>query len=175
MRLQIGSSAAKPTDDDVVDSLLACHARIRNFCGLAGRLATAVDSPRSEIAEAARAVNRYFTIALPLHVADEDVSLRPRLERVAPALAEALARMTSEHAAIEQVLADAAPRWRTIAAEPGRHAELTIALARDAKRLDELFAPHLRAEETLLFPELPRLLDADELRTVRGELRARRA
>src|SRR5262245_25640445 len=77
--IRLGTRARK--ESDVVDRLLECHERIRNFCALACRLA---EGPPSEQArEAAAQLVRYFTVALPLHVADEEESIRPRLTTVA--------------------------------------------------------------------------------------------
>ena len=49
----------------------------------------------------ARACLRYFRQALPLHAADESVSLMPRLLVVAPQVAAPLERMHGEHSEIE--------------------------------------------------------------------------
>src|SRR4051812_30710357 len=87
MLKQIGER--RPAGEPLLAALLDCHSRIRRFSTLAIRLAEA-DAPPNEIAETAAAVHRYFTVALPLHAADEDLSIAPRLAVVAPELRELL-------------------------------------------------------------------------------------
>jgi hypothetical protein len=64
---------------DIVDLLLECHERIRSFIGLAGRLANCGPVSDTEVSDAAARVVRYFSESLPLHVADEEESILPRL------------------------------------------------------------------------------------------------
>jgi hypothetical protein len=76
MYIQIGSPKES---SDVVDLLLKCHERIRTFIGLACKLGKAQEPSVDEIRDAASRVSRYFSEALPLHVADEEESILPRL------------------------------------------------------------------------------------------------
>src|SRR6266567_4388999 len=46
---------------DAVDMLLACHQRIRNFTGIALRLADVDEAGTEEVANAAETVHRYYT------------------------------------------------------------------------------------------------------------------
>jgi hypothetical protein len=69
-----------------VELLLECHERIRHFARLALKLAGTRDLPPAEVAEAAAAVRRYFAEALPLHAADEEESMMPRLRGRDPAV-----------------------------------------------------------------------------------------
>src|SRR5512140_1897216 len=78
--IKLGKSATQ-VEQDAVDMLLACHQRIRNFTGIALRLAEVEGAGAPEIANAAEAVHRYYAIALPLHEADENESVYPRLSR----------------------------------------------------------------------------------------------
>src|SRR5512135_2411098 len=66
------------------EMLLACHQRIRHFSGVAVKLAHAHGVAENEIVQAAAGLHRYFTVALPLHEADENLSLHPRLRRAVP-------------------------------------------------------------------------------------------
>src|SRR5689334_19419821 len=113
--IQISERSAANLPDHpggVIDLLLDCHGRIRHFLTLAERLADAPPStPPSDLSETAAAVRRYFTVALPLHVADEDRSISPRLRARAPAVAALLDELEVEHAAIEGAIAVAAPLW----------------------------------------------------------------
>lgn len=129
----------KRQEGDLVDQLLACHERIRRFIALAAR-------PDCD-AESRAAVIRYFTEALPLHVADEE-------ELIAPLVPTG--EMHAEHVAHAPLLA------RLCAGD------FTVAL-----ELAALFETHLVAEERDVFPLL-RALPADvQVRIVDGIRRRR--
>ena len=155
--------------------LLACHARIRSFTGLAARLASSEPASAADVAEAAARVHRYYSVALPLHQADEELSLAPRLERVAgAALLESLSAMKDQHVRLDEVIAGLLPSWERLVREPAARAQLSSAMAREIARLEELWTVHLGSEETAVFPAL-RLLPAPELTQIAAEMRARRA
>ncbi len=166
---------ARPTQAHAADLLLECHERIRRFASLAGALATWPDPRPDDVAEAAARVVRYFEQALPLHVRDEEESIRPRLLASAdPVVARALDDMAREHDEHEPLLAALLPRWQALVADPSRLATLRDDLARDAAALQELLERHLAAEERVVVPAL-RALPADESAAIVAELRARRA
>jgi hemerythrin-like domain-containing protein len=175
MLIQIGKGPAATGDEGVVEALLACHERIRGFCALATRLATDAQASTEEIARAAEMVRRYFSVALPLHAQDEDLSLRPALlaPAAAPELADTLERLAREHTSMDELLADLVPRWERIAVEPPTRAELAAQLVVDTERLRAMFEPHLELEETVVFPAVARL-DPAELDTIQRAMRARR-
>ncbi len=160
----------------LVRDLLTCHGHIRRFTGVAVRLATAPAAHVREIEEAAAGLVDYFGRALPLHVADEDQSLYPRLLELPrePALADAIERMTAEHGPLEGLLGAALPRWRRVAA----NARVLPGLRRDlldlADALEVGFTAHLRSEETIVFPALPRLAP-EHIVAIRREMKQRRA
>lgn len=159
--------------DEVMALLVGCHERIRRFSALAVTLAE-VEAPAADRAEAAAAVVRYFTIALPLHARDEDESLAPRLRGRDGALDDALDRVAAEHAAHEPLLAAVVAACRAIAADPARHAALAATLRTDAAALEAAFAEHLALEESRVFPAIAALSAADRA-ALRAELTARRA
>src|SRR5690606_37975903 len=96
MLIGISKRAATPPKD-AVDLLLECHARIRRFVAMAHAAATHADAEPSDIADACSQVRRYFTEALPLHIADEELSIRPRLEGTSAEVDAALAAMEEQH------------------------------------------------------------------------------
>jgi iron-sulfur cluster repair protein YtfE (RIC family) len=156
-----------PVEQTPANLILECHARIRSFAAIAVRLA-GEDAPEAEVAEAATAVHRYFTQALPLHVADEERSLAPRLRQFAPDTSEALAAMEREHRAHEALLARLIPAWESLRADPGpRRATLA-----DAARFQTALEEHLVAEERLVVPALLHL-PAAESSAIVDELRQR--
>lgn len=166
------SLGAKKPSDDVAGLLRDCHDRIRRFTALAGRLADA-EAPPAERAEAATRVLRYFEEALPLHAADEDRAIHPRVLAARPDLAAVLDDMTREHGPIDEAIAVGLPVWRAVAEDPSRAAALAVALAEVARNLDRLFAPHLAAEEATIFPAVA-ALPAGIQAEIRAEMRARR-
>ena len=168
MLKQIGQ--AKPPD--LRQNLLDCHDRIRKFTAIALRLGQ--PAPIEEVAEAAAAVKRYFTIALPLHAEDEDLSLAPRLRIAAPALAELLDKMSAEHLPIHQTIADLNPLWQSVIEEPARQREMAGRLRAPAGWLSELFQSHLRPEEEILFPQMVLALTPESSAEILAEMRARR-
>jgi iron-sulfur cluster repair protein YtfE (RIC family) len=157
-----------PAAETPASLLLDCHARIRSFARLAVRLASE-DAPDAELTDAAARVHRYFTKALPLHIADEERSIAPRLRRFAPDAAEALAAMEREHRMHDELLARLVPAWDALRLDP-RGRQDTLA---DARHLETQLEEHLLAEERAVLPALDRL-PAAEARGIVDELRARR-
>jgi iron-sulfur cluster repair protein YtfE (RIC family) len=156
---------------DVVDLFLECHARIRRFAALAVRL-PATDRPTAEIAETAAAIRRYFAEALPLHVADEEEEVAPRLAGRNDAVDRALATMAAEHREHEPSLARLLELCATVERDPDpAHLADLAAVATD---LATRFDAHLALEEAVIFPAL-RALPAADLEAIRLALHARRA
>ena len=171
MLIQLGSRRTEP---GLVEALTECHERIRRFTGHAARLAAAAPAPElGEVREVAAQVARYFREALPLHLADEDEQVAPRLAGTSAELDAALARMASEHAAHEPVIARVIAICDELARDPARLAALGPELAAQAARLADLLAPHLELEERVIFPALARL-PAGDRDTILAALRARR-
>jgi iron-sulfur cluster repair protein YtfE (RIC family) len=163
---------ATPPEDSVVEALAACHERIRWFAALAQTLAVRVDAAAADRAEAAAAVIRYFTVALPLHAADEDLALAPRLRALGPRVDDALAAMTAEHLDHAPLLAAVLAPCRAIVAAPTGPAPRELGAAADA--LAAAFATHLAEEEAVVFPAVA-VLPAHDLAAIRAEMFARRA
>lgn len=156
---------------DAIDLLLGCHARIRHFTAMARRLA-APESPLDQISAAAKAVYRYYKIALPLHEADENQSVYPRLRAAAPpgALADANQAMVDQHVGIDRIVAELLPRWEGLE----QHPEAAPATADLARQLDEAWRDHLELEERLIFPALRTHLSLQDRTAIRQEMVARR-
>lgn len=161
-------------EGDLAALLLECHQRIRDFCALARRLAD-TPAPDAVIADAARRVHRYFAEALPLHVADEDVSLEPRLRGRSRALDAALDRMSREHRAHAPLVARLCELTRALADDPARLAGLGAELSSLAQELERQLLDHLEQEERAVIPAIAEQLDADLRARVAAELAARRA
>ena len=162
-------------DGDLVDLMLDCHRRVRRFIAIARHLADADAVTDSEASEAAGAIHRYFTVALPLHIADEDQSILPRLKGRNLALDEALRDMAREHQDHDASVVHLAALCSRIAASPAMRPSLRAELTQVVTELDHAFASHLAREEAIIFPAIRRLLDGDRQAEILAELRARRA
>ena len=173
MLVKLGTATGNEPDD-LVGLLLACHGRIRRFSELARTLGTRSDLPDVEVISACELVIRYFTVALPLHVADEEQSVLPRLLRCAPSVGPVLEQMEAQHAEHDAQIAALLRALRGLAGEPqdpARRAEVASA----ADVLSKAYAEHLVMEEAILFPTLRRMVPLEEQERMRDELRARRA
>jgi hypothetical protein len=156
--------------------LTECHQRIRTFVAMGQRLAGAGGVPPNEVSEAARVVERYFSVGLPKHVDDEDLSLAPRLRELElpPEVRDALRTMEYQHRSLEVILGRLLPLWRELQSDPERLPALTPALAADSGRLALEMEAHLLLEERVLFPFAGRQLPEGSLAALGSELRARR-
>lgn len=173
--LPISPSTASESDaPDVVELLLDCHQRIRHFTDLALRLGEAESLPEAEIRDAAFRVRRYFTEALPLHVADEEEDLAPRLQGREPELDAALQRMSAEHRHHEPLLAKLVAICGALEAAPDHHRDLRQPLAEVASALSAEFEVHLQREEGVIIPALRSLFPAEVRASMAHSVRARR-
>jgi hemerythrin-like domain-containing protein len=103
------SPTTSPDFQNPLALLRACHGRVERFATLAARIADHLDEqgvPEEAAANAAGRVLRYFNQAAPLHHADEEADLLPRLrtrlrtrlpEPAAPELRELLTGLEGEH------------------------------------------------------------------------------
>lgn len=172
MLTALGKPAAP---NDAVDLLLECHGRIRTFLALARRLGGARGAAPDAVADAALRVERYFTLALPLHARDEEESIAPRLRGRDRAVDAELETMVREHREHERPLSALVGACAALARDPGRHGELAATVERASEELERHFAPHLAREETVIFPAMRRLLDQAADTAIVKEIRLRRA
>jgi len=136
---------------DLVDLLLECHERIRSFVALARAAAEEADPPETEIVEACFRVERYFVEALPLHVADEEESVLPRLGGRSLEIDRALHAMHEQHIGHERKLRsllNASAALRQSPSDVRRRAVLAVA----ASDLGQDLTEHLALEEAVVFP-----------------------
>ncbi len=174
MLTSIKSPTAGKTET-AADMLLGCHERIRHFTAVSTRLAGSADATADEIAAAAESVYRYFTVALPLHEADENVSLHPRLREAAPAaLAAASEEMVRQHQAIDALIGELLPIWGTLQNHPDKLPQIAPKLAEKSHRLQQLWDVHLELEEETVFPAIAQCLSPAQQEAIVSEMRARR-
>ena len=160
-----------PPGDDPLTLLTECHGRLRAHAALALKLGQAEDP--AALVEAAARLHRYFTVALPLHLADEEESLRPMLPPE-PALDAALDRMAREHEEHERELRTLVPEWARVAATEAPALDEGRRLADAAGPLAAALEAHLQHEEQAIFPTLATFTLDHRARLV-AAFRARRA
>lgn len=169
---------AKPAESTTPsEMLLACHQRIRHFSGVAVKLAHAHGVAESEIVQAAAGLHRYFTVALPLHEADENLSLHPRLRRAVPAgelAGPAADAMLDQHQAIDELVERLVPLWQLLQSAPEKLPEAAGEMCGLASRLNEIFQAHLKLEEETIFPAMDKYLSASDQADIVREMQERR-
>ena len=159
---------------DVVDLLGDCHARIRYFASLAVRLADGERCPVNA-AEAAARIRRYFAEAYPLHVADENESVLPRLLARAPEAAALVERMELEHRRLDAKIPELLTVCETLEhGEPGACCAAVAKLRSLGECMHTLLEAHMTNEESLIFPLLREHLTPEDVVAIREEFRARR-
>lgn len=169
MIVQLG----KRTVDGDVDVLLSeCHLRIRRFLALATRL-TASDAHALDVREAAGQVRRYFAEAFPLHLADEDELLVPRLRGREEALDRAIERMHRDHEHHEAHVTHLVELCGALEHGADAVPALVQDLAATTQHLTAVLEAHLVLEEREIFPAIRQLSD-DERAQIRAAMRARR-
>ena len=164
---------ARARPERLVGLLLECHDRIRSFTDLAIAVGERLDAPAAHITDACARCERYFGEALPLHVADEEESLLPRLRSRSPELEAAFATMQAEHTEHEARLRALLEGLAKVRQNPEDTAQRERVRAA-AVQLRTDFERHLNSEEKLIFPAVEDLLTPDEQAQIVAELRARR-
>lgn len=172
---QISAAPKANAENDAVELLIGCHRRIRHFTSVATKLAHAQGATPQEIQDAAETVYRYYSVSLPLHEADEEDSLRPRLDRVPDErVRHALAAMHDQHMAIDDLLERLLPLLRLVGNNPDALADTGGEMCSITKALSEMFAAHLQMEEEVIFPAMESFLTEDDRAALLSEMRGRR-
>lgn len=159
--------------EDLVDLLEACHQRIRRFIALAHRAAVHQDAPHPHVIEACIDVERYFSEALPLHVADEEESIEPRLRGLSPQVDQALDTMAHQHEDHARKLTALLRATAGVRENPGDQ-DARAQLAAAAEDLERDFLEHLEQEERVILPAIRHHLTPETQTQIIKELRHRR-
>jgi hemerythrin-like domain-containing protein len=176
-RISNNSTKDVPAPPGPIETLLDCHMRIRHFMQLSHTLAHAQGVPQKEIAEAAEDIFCYFSRDLPLHHADESESLYPRLQaalRQDCLVREAAEAMLEQHHAIDELAAVLLSLCASLSRQPQRLPSLADRLGQVTCAFDQIFAAHIRLEETVVFLALPELLTSAQLGEMAREMHLRR-
>lgn len=112
------------------------------------------------------------------HTEDEEVSLFPRLRASRTAAGEdalaAMAELESQHRRAEALHAQFDQLFESLPRDGSAERRTLDLLSDQASELSSLYRPHIMLENQLVFPTAARILQADELRLLGEEMRARR-
>jgi hemerythrin-like domain-containing protein len=161
--------------EDALDLLVSCHVRIRHFAAAAVKLAHAQAVSPEEIQMSAAGVYRYLSVSLPLHEADEEDTLRPRLDAVADdRVRYALVAMHDQHQAIDELIERLLPLLMLVERNPAAIHEAGGEMCAITKAMQEIFDAHLKLEEEAIFPAVRSSLPESERSAMLAEMQQRR-
>jgi pyridoxamine 5'-phosphate oxidase len=159
-----------PGFDDPLALLRSCHQKMLAQCDLLDALV--VQARAGELDDTARKaaqdIIRYFSRSAPLHHADEEQDLFPRINRQSLRIAELVHGLKREHEELDKL-------WETLAPELQRipAAGFSSTFQEAAARFCELSRSHINRENMELLPLLSSSLSHQELGYI-GEAMAQR-
>jgi hemerythrin-like domain-containing protein len=174
------NAPAEHTFTEPLGLLTDCHRRVEKFLRVIVVVAeTAQGDPLTEEHRAGlETALRYFRSAAPLHTADEEVSLFPRMRACNdPEVAAALERidgLEADHKNADmahKVVDDLAQWWLNEGTLPG---DAVAELISNARGLRDMYQHHIALEDEVIFPLAGRALDARTLAQVGREMAERR-
>ncbi|MBL8518779.1 MAG: hemerythrin domain-containing protein [Betaproteobacteria bacterium] len=163
--------------DQPILVLAACHRSIEEHIKALNRLQKSLvrRGLGEEVRAAVRGIIKFFLEVVPIHHADEELELFPRMLRAAEAMSDRASafdlssHLMVEHRDIEEV-------WERV------HQNLLDLLSGEANDLDmplcrefsRRYCDHIRREEELLFPLAARLLSDSDWRSLGTAMALRR-
>jgi hemerythrin-like domain-containing protein len=166
--------------DEPLGLLSDCHRRIEHFLHVLVALVGQAQGGALNAAERSQLEGAltYFTIAAPKHTTDEEESLFPRLEASGGAAAmsalELVRRLERDHAEAGAHHASVDGLGRKWLADDRLSEAEVRQLQQHLGRLQNLYGPHIAAEDGEVFPAAAHTLSAEEIRAIGREMAARR-
>ena len=158
-----------------LETLKACHVRIRTECGKLRSLADRVkgDGCDDEARQLAAALMRYFDTAARFHHEDEEEDLLPRMMAAATMgrgsrLTRLVADIATEHREMDKIWTELRAGLQEISA--GENLPINIL---SVDRFVKLHASHITIEETNVYPLAEMLLSREDFEQI-GESMAER-
>ena len=125
--------------------------------------------------QAAAGVHRYYSVSLPLHEADEEETLLPRLNRLADEkIMHALLAMSDQHQAIDELLERLLPLLIMVRNNPDALHDAGAEMCSITHAIEEMFRAHLEMEEAVIFPAIRATLPQDIQAEMLREMQERR-
>lgn len=177
MPVQIG---AKPDRgfDDPLGMLCDCHRRIERFLRVLCEVVQRAQGRAltDEERDAVRGALHYFREGGARHNRDEEDSLFPRLrEAGAEDDLRAIEVLEHEHADASALHATIERLYTKWIAEEALKDEERKALLDATRQLEPLYATHIAMEESVVFPQAAKTLDAAAIAAMGAEFQARRS
>jgi hemerythrin-like domain-containing protein len=168
-------AAPGPGFDEPFEMLQACHERLDRMLSLLEKLRSQMRSRGvdEQVRQAARDVMRYFDVAAPQHHRDEELHVFPSLLGLGDtALVELVARLQQDHLLMDS-------RWvaaRSLLEEIAQGQRSSLNQADDAilDAFVQVYQGHIEAEESVAYPRAIGAMDADRVRAMSDEMKARR-
>jgi hemerythrin-like domain-containing protein len=181
--IQITNVIQENSFNNPLGLLSDCHRRIERFLDQILRVCEAREG--GALAEGERealsVALRYFRRAAPLHTADEESSLFPRLRRQAQSGGEAargavsvIERLEADHDAADArhaLIDELGTRWLGQGTLPAADA---MCLGNEARELRAFYAAHITVEDESLFPLAGETLDSEAVEAIGREMAERR-
>ena len=175
MAIQIG---AKPDSgfDDPIGMLKDCHRRIESFLIILGVVVdraqgrTLTDAERSAV----QAALQYFRTGGQRHTADEEESLFPRLRKSAAEAFEEIDRLEDDHHEANDLHGSLERLYSVWIGSGGLGTDETQQLMSETARLKQLYADHIKVEESIVFTRATQVLDSHAMAAIGTEFRFRR-
>jgi hemerythrin-like domain-containing protein len=173
----VNAKSGKNTDfSRPLDTLKACHVRIRAECGNLRDLAERVKDGQcdDESRRAAAALMRYFDTAARFHHEDEEEDLLPRMMAAATLgrgsrLTRMVADIATEHREMDQLWTELRAALQEISA--GEKLPLNVLVV---DRFVKLYASHIMVEESNVYPLAEMLLSNADLELIGASMAERR-
>lgn len=159
-----------------IDSLKACHERLRRECGALRKLVEHMGEHGcdGEARQAAANVMRYFDTAARLHHEDEEEDLLPRMMASATLgrgtrLTRLVADIANEHREMERMWTELRAALQEISV-----GENTPLDALEVDRFAKLYVSHIAMEEANVFPLAELLLSGNDFAEIGASMAQRR-
>ena len=176
MPVQIGGKLDAGFNDPI-GMLTDCHRRIERFLDILCNVGEHARDRRltQEETSAVQASLKYFREGGVRHTADEEQSLFPRLRSAGAQQAlSTVEHLEGEHREADHLHADLDRLYTEWIRAGELNAGDRDALLAGTRRLRELYADHIRAEEQTVFPVAAQVLDPQAIAAIGEEFRNRR-
>lgn len=171
-----------PSFADPLGLMSHCHRKIEAYLrGIVAAGEMLRGGRGADLAEAFSLVDAardHFALRGPKHTEDEEVSLFPRMRECGGREAEdalsALSELEAEHRAAERAHADFEALLERLPRDGTAPPKDLTCYEELAAALSELYRPHIRVEDDLIFPTARRVLAPSALSAIGEEMRERR-
>jgi hemerythrin-like domain-containing protein len=171
-----------PNFSDPLGLLVHCHTRIDGHLRALEHAGEVLRRPGAEQLPAAfdqiALACAHFAVPGVKHTQDEEISLFPRLREHGGAEAEdalsAAAELEIQHRVAERLHAELDALAERILRDGACEAETVDRFLEIVSILAAIYRPHIRVENSIVFPIAARVLDAGVIQTIGNEMRARR-